>query len=467
MRGDCDCPSEKCCRNQVPESDAKESANFSVPSALRREGRARIPAVRKTGLEGRLMTEIEVDVIVVGAGLAGLCCARELHRRGLSFQVLERDESVGGRVQTDVVEGFRLDRGFQVLLTAYPEAKYQLNYDSLELRPFYPGALVRFAGSFHRVADPWRRPVEAMAGLTSPIGTFADKMRVAKLRRHVLRGTPEGLFDRPETTAFEGLRSFGFSDSMIDRFFRPFFGGVFLDRSLEISSRMFEFVFRMFAEGGTAVPRAGIGAIPDQLASSLPKGAIRTKTEVKEIVPGRVTLSSGETLSARAVVIATSGEGAAGWVRNADSSSRAVTCLYFSAAEAPIDEAILVLDGEDKGPVNNFSVPSALDPSLAPLGQSLLSATVLGSPGEDDETLDGRVRDQLEGWYGPSVRGWRRLAVYRIPHAQPIVAEARWTQRSKLEDRLYVCGDHRANSSIQGAMLSGRSAGEEVAADLM
>lgn len=166
------------------------------------------------------------DVIVVGAGLAGLCCARRLAARGVSTVVLEASDGVGGRVRSDEVLGFRLDRGFQVLLTAYPDARAVLDYAALDLRAFYPGALVRFGGRFHCVADPWRNPFDGVAGALSPIGSFADKLRVARLRRRACGGSLADLFARPETTSERALRGLGFTEAMIDRFFRPFLGGV-------------------------------------------------------------------------------------------------------------------------------------------------------------------------------------------------------------------------------------------------
>lgn len=198
-----------------------------------------------------------MQVIIVGAGLAGLACARTLHQAGLPFLLLEAADGLGGRVRTDRVEGFLLDRGFQVLQTAYPEAKRVLDYRALDLRAFAPGALVYFDGRLHRVADPWRQPQYLPATLLSPIGTLADKLRVARLRWRACRGGVDELFRRPETTTWEALRGQGFSASIIERFFRPFFSGVFFDRELAATSRMFEFVFRMLAGRRRPCPPGG------------------------------------------------------------------------------------------------------------------------------------------------------------------------------------------------------------------
>ncbi len=221
-----------------------------------------------------------LDVLIVGAGLAGLCCARRLQSQGIRFQILEASDAVGGRIRTDYVEGFRLDRGFQVFLTSYPEARQSLDYQALRLRPFQPGALVRYGGRFHELSDPWRRPLASLGSLISPIGSLGDKLRVARLRARVLKGSIEDRFYDPELTTLGALQDDGFSASMIDRFFRPFLGGIFLDAELRTSSRMFQFVFRMVSLGSVCLPADGMEAIPRQLASALPPGSIRLGARV-------------------------------------------------------------------------------------------------------------------------------------------------------------------------------------------
>ncbi len=409
------------------------------------------------------------DVLIVGAGLSGLCCGLRLQQSNVRFHILEAADGVGGRVRTDTVEGFQLDRGFQVFLTAYPEAKKLLDYNALDLRSFEPGALVRYGGAFHRLTDPWRRPVQGLRSVFSPIGTFMDKVRVGLLRSRVLKGTLEDRFLGPETTTMQALQSFGFSACMIDRFFRPFLGGIFLDSELQTSSRMFEFVFRMFSTGDATLPGQGMEAIPRQLASGLPAECVQLKTQVVRVDAQSVQLASGETLPARAVVVAVEGAAAAKLLgATIPDAAQGVTCLYFAADRSPVNEPVLVLNGEGRGPVNNLCVPSIAAPHYALEQQHLVSVTVLGIYPGDYASLEAAVREQLVGWYGAEVNRWRHLRTYRIPYALPRQSSPALSvpeRPVRWQPGVYVCGDHRDNASIQGAMVSGRRAAEALLED--
>jgi phytoene dehydrogenase-like protein len=407
-----------------------------------------------------------VDVLIIGGGLAGLCCALRLHQSGLSFQVLEASDGVGGRVRTDKVEGFLLDRGFQVLLTAYPEARRVLDYDALNLQPFYPGALIRYKGRFHRFSDPWRHPIDGMLSLLSPIGSVSDKLKVRKLRQQVLTGSLQDLYHRPETTTLQALKNLGFSESMIDCFFRPFIGGVFLDPNLGVSSRMFEFGFRMFSVGDTALPSRGMGAIPEQIAARLPVGTVRTGARVESIQQEGVTLQSGEQVKAQGVVVATEGPEAARLVGDKERpGSRSVTCLYYETDEPPVSEPLLILNGEGKGTINSLCSPSSVAPNYAPKRKSLVSVTIVGAPDQSDRQLETAVRARLTEWFGRKVSGWRYLRTYRIPHALPLQVPPVSDPTSgshRIRPGLFVCGEYHRAASIQWAMVSGRQAGEAV-----
>ncbi len=412
-----------------------------------------------------------VDVAIVGAGLAGLACARALTARGHTVAVFEASDAVGGRVRTDDVDGFRIDRGFQVFLTAYPEARSVLDYAALDLRPFKPGALVRRGGRWERVGDPFRDPLAALPTLVSRVGSPADKLRVLRLRAAVRRGTPDSLWARPETTTEAALRvRYGFSEPMIDRFFRPFLGGVQLDRDLGASSRAFEFYFRMFSEGDAAVPARGMQAIPEQMAAALPAGTVHLCARVAHVEPdgSSVRIHDGETVACRAVVVAVEAPEVPYLVPDLPvPASKSTLQIAWAAPAAPTPEPVLMLDGDGRGPVNNVQVMSNVAPEAAPAGQALVTASVLGHPARPDDAVDADARAQMREWFGPTVDGWRTLAVHRVLHALPDLPSLDPPERpAHVRGGLFVTGDWLRNGSIDGALVAGRHAAEAVAAHL-
>lgn len=411
------------------------------------------------------------SVTIIGAGLAGLSCALRLHEIGIPFQIVEASDAVGGRVRTDEYEGFRLDRGFQVLLTAYPEAQRSLDFVPLDLREFERGALIRRGAGFTRVADPRKHLLAALGSILRPFGTFRDTLQVLSLIHKTRVGKLADQFAKPEGLTLDFLRWHGFSDTLIDGLFRPLFGGIFLERDLVTSSRMFRFVFRMLAGGEAAVPNRGMGEIPQQLAARLPANTIRLNAAVNRLELGRITLSQGETIESQAVIVATEAPSARRLLgdRARFPNSRAATCMYFAADRSPVGEPILVLNADEPGPVNHLAVMSDVATGYAPPGAALISVSILGIPTEDDSRLEAAVRDQLAGWYGQAVRGWRHLRTYRIEHALPEQTAPALDPIERpvaLGDGLFVCGDHRDNASIHGAMASGWRAAQAVAAAL-
>ena len=411
---------------------------------------------------------IRVDVLIVGGGLAGLSCARTLQDKGVSFQILEASDGLGGRIRTDEVGGFLLDRGFQVLLTAYPEAKRVLDYAKLELKPFAPGALSWYAGRMNRLVDPWRTPGMWKLALQSDFCTLRDKLRIARLRSRLRRASIEEIFERPDRSTKQALTAAYFSKEMIHRFFRPFLGGILLDGELKSSSRMFEFVFKMLSEGDAAVPARGMGAIPAQMAEKLPSGALRLNARVEELHENELKLAGGEVLSAKAIVVAADGPAAAHLIGEVEPASRSVSCFYYAADEAPIQEPILCLNGDGAGPINNSCVISQVAPTYASNGKHLISTTVLGTHQLTDVQLGGFIIAQMKNWFGKVASTWQFLRSYRITHAQPqqLPGALEPPQRPvRVRPGVYVCGDHRDNASIQGALASGRRAAEAVLED--
>ncbi len=402
-------------------------------------------------------------VAIVGAGLAGLACATTLHAAGVPVQVFEASNGVGGRVRSDVVDGFTLDRGFQVALTAYPEMHRQLDMDALDLRAFDPGALVWRGGKGSEVSDPFRKPTTILSTAFAPIGNVLDKARIALLRTSLRRGHASNLLRGDDMTTEDALRQFGFSDTIIRRFFRPLVGGIQLDPELQDSRRMFDIIFRMLSEGDSAVPATGMQAIPDQLAARLPDGSIRFDERVETATATSVRVG-GADFDASAVVIATEGPVAAELLGLSPVGSKAAGCVYFAADEAPTDSKCVVLDGTGDGPVLNVAVMSNIAPSYAPTGRHLIVAAL---PALADGDLESLARTQLRSWWGTHVDGWDHLATYRIPHGQPTQTPPfSPKQPVALLDGRFVCGDHRDTASIQGAMYSGRRCADAVRAAL-
>ncbi|HHP7234302.1 MAG TPA: NAD(P)/FAD-dependent oxidoreductase [Desulfobacterales bacterium] len=412
------------------------------------------------------------DVIIVGGGLAGLVCALRLQEAGVSFTLLEAADRVGGRIRTDRLEGFLLDRGFQVFQTAYPEARRTLDYAALDLRPFYPGAIIRIKDRFHTVADPRRMPKFAVQSLTAPIGTLDDKLRLAKLGWQVSRRSPEELFRREDIPAIEFWRQLGFTDRMIQRFLTPFFSGITLDPDVRASSRMFAFVLQMFATGDVSLPAGGMASIPAQLAARLPSERLYTGVRVENIRADTAIDTRGRRWPANRVVLAVEAPETCRLLgRGQPPHSCGATYLYFSAPHPPpATDRFLVLNGTGRGPVHSLCVPSAVAPAYAPAGNSLIVVVVLGIPRDEDLKLEAAVRRQLTQWYGGEVSQWRRLRIDRIRHALPSTAPPLPDPSRPAEIRnrgLFVCGEYRSVPSIQWALYSGRRAAEAVIASLL
>ena len=394
--------------------------------------------------------------------MAGLACARRLHEAGLKFVIYEASDGIGGRVRTDDFDGFLLDRGFQVFLPAYPTAKRILDYENLALRPFYRGAMVCWAGKVHRIADPLHHPADAFRHFSDAVVPWKDKWLTLLLRKNLL-GMRELPREKPEVSTIEFLRDWGFSEIFINHFLRPFFGGVFMDRELAASSRMFEFTFAMCDKGGTAVPALGMQAIPDQLAKPLPADSIQCHRRAIAVSPGEITLDGGMIVQAKHIIIATGEEEAARLIPDAFPSGPpkmlATTCLYFSTDQPMPPDRILYLDGDLHGPVNHACVLSNVAPERAPAGQHLISTSVLGAPSSGE--LVDVVREQMRGWFGNGVDHWTHLRTYQVRNAQSLSRQLRVGSASlsaHITDGIYRCGDYCEDVSLNGMIISGRKA---------
>ena len=407
-----------------------------------------------------------MSVAIIGAGLAGLACARTLAQHGIDSQIFESSDGVGGRVRTDEVDGYRLDRGFQILLTAYPEVGRSLELDALEMRYFERGAVVRISGENFHVADPLSNPHLLFQTMRAPIGSISDKLRLLALVASARRGSVNDLLHRRDTSTLDLLNKRRFSKRMIQNFWQPLFSGIQLDPDLEVSSLRFLLILRMLASGASGVPARGMGEITKQLASLLAPGTLHLEARAVAVSGSHVIIDGGTTITADAVVVATDGPSASRLLDIPDPGSRSTSCIWFSADAPPSGIGkFIALDGARDSLVRNLAVMSGVSEQYAPAGKSLIAASIPGSAG--GERLEAEVRSHLSSWIGAEVQSWETLRIDRIMHGHPDQrAPLQARQRVNLGDGLWVCGDHRDTASIQGAMFSGRRTGEAIAASL-
>lgn len=424
------------------------------------------------------------STLIVGAGLAGLAAAVTLVRAGRPVLLCDASDAVGGRVRTDLVDGFLLDRGFQVLLTAYPEAQRLLDYAALQLRPFYAGAYLAWRGKLRLLADPWRHPLDALRNLPESPGTWADRLRIARLRSsislrdatHTARHWRNQPLLHPSHSTAERWRALHFSQDFQQAFLAPFFRGIFLDPDLRTVSNLFEFVFRTMAQGDTALPKEGMEAIPRQLAGQIPVSALRLRHRCLTLgaAPdggGLAQFAVGDSVSERTsipwdrLILAVEQPSAhhlLGWP--APPEARRTTSVYFAASRNPLPRPALVLFGEE-GPVNHLAVLSAVAPSYAPPGQHLVVANLVGSAEPPTDQLLSRILSQLQSWFGDQVRQWKHRRTVSVPFAQPnqdASLAGRELGVGPLPSGVVLAGDFTTNASIDGALFSGVRAAEAV-----
>ncbi|WP_217166173.1 NAD(P)/FAD-dependent oxidoreductase [Streptomyces sp. AC512_CC834] len=403
------------------------------------------------------------DIVVIGAGLAGLACALDLCGAGRRVTLLEASDGVGGRMRTDQVDGFLLDRGFQVFNTSYPQVKRRLDLRSLRLRPFTPGIVAHTSTGPVRLCDPTRLPGEAGALLPGRALPARDLAAMAALTARDALLPAGTLKRRPDRSTAAALSRAGVSAGTVTEILRPFLSGVFLEDRLETSARFFHLVWRSMVRGTLCLPADGIGAVPAQLAGRLPEGVLRLETPVETVTDDGVLLADGRELPAASVVVATDAVRAARLLPGLEvPDGRTVTTYYHAAARSPLAEPTLVVDGTRT--VLNTCVLSEVTSTYAPPGTALVSTSVLGPdrPG----TGEG-VRRRLAELYGTDTGGWRQVAVYTIEGALPAM-EPPWppSRTTRFAPGRYVCGDHRVTGSVQGALASGTRAAREVLRDL-
>ena len=409
------------------------------------------------------MSSTKIDTLIIGAGLAGLTAARVLKLAGRKVKIIEASDGPGGRVRTDEVNGFLLDRGFQVFLTAYPEAKHFLDYKALDLKPFSPGSIILTNSGIDEIGDPLREASYLIRTLKSPVGTLSDKFRLLLLRLKLAGISIDEIFSKKETTTLEYLSAVGFGKKIISDFFAPFMSGIYLEQNLDTSSRMFEFVFKMFSESDTAIPAKGMGMIPRQLASDLSVEELILNERAISIDGNKVQTASGNVFEASTILIATTADCIPVPFQRRLIKKKSVTCMYFSADQAPYQKALIALNAIPNRLVNNLAVMSNISSCYAPEGKSLISVSLSGNEQfiKQDE-LELKVKEELKIWF-KECSDWVPIKTYEIPYALPDnshVINDILPSSIRINYSTFICGDHLLNGSINAAMKSGRIAAE-------
>jgi phytoene dehydrogenase-like protein len=388
------------------------------------------------------------EVVVVGAGLAGLSAATRLQEAGCDIQVLEAGGHVGGRLSTNRIDGFLVDRGFQVLNTGYPRAA-DLDLPALDLGWFARGAVVRHGGGAHRVADPRQLPGATLDTLRAPIGGAVQKVALAAFSVRAAYLPVPTLLRSPERTAEEALRHAGVGEAALERFLRPFLAGVLLEAELATSSRYLDLLWRSFVRGAIGLPAAGMQAVGEQLGARLEAGRVHLRTAVQAVAPGSVVTDAGR-WRADAVVVATDPGTAANLLPGIDAAApRQVTTHFHVLPASPWAQPLIVL-GEPGGRLVNSVVVSDAQPRYSPDGRALVSSSTLAPTRQDD------VREEIARAHGVSPSDLEHLTTVTVTGAQPAALPPMELRRPvDLGDGVYVCGDHRDTPSIQGAMASG------------
>lgn len=406
----------------------------------------------------------DFSTVIIGGGISGLTCAKYLNEKGYSFMLLEGSDALGGRVRTDKVDGFLLDRGFQILLTNYPEAKKILNYNNLDLKYFGSGAMIKAEKGFMKMENPFRNKMAYLTMAFSSVGSLSDKLKIRKFANELAEIPDEEFFKMEATDTLTFLRNYGWSEKMINNFFKPFYGGVFLENDLVTSSNFFQFTFKQFFKGDAAIPADGMQAIPEQIAEMLPKNSIRKNARVKGFEGNQIFLDGGEVITADRIVVATDPKTSDKLLGETNERTYNITtCTYFSAESSPLKgQKFIALNPNRRGVVHNVCVPSDISSHYGNAGKSLISVSTQGLEKLDERNLTNRIKRELFDWFGASVNVWKHLKTYHIPESLVQYRAGSERQNSKLGDNLYRCGDYLAYPSLNAAMQTGREVAQMI-----
>ncbi len=395
---------------------------------------------------------------IIGAGVSGLIAAQILENYGYQPTIIEASNSVGGRVKSDIVDGYVLDHGFQVLLTSYPAAKKYLDYTQLDLQEFLPGVTLFKNGKKQTIGDPLRNLSLLIPTLLSSIGNFSDKLKILKLNTLLKKKEIEEIFNSTEISTLEYLQNFGFSDKIIDSFFRPFFSGIFLEPNLDTSSRMFEFVYKMFGDGLAVVPKNGIQAIPNQLKENLKNTKFLLNSNVKEVKDKSIVLENDTLIQSDITIIATEASSLVSNLKNQETVWKSCDTLYFKTKNAVISKPLIGLISDKNSLINNIFYPTNIANSSKG-NQQLLSVTIVKDHQLNEKQLINTVTKELLEFCQISDISF--LKRYQIKKGLPKLSNLQYeisSTETKLKSTLFLAGDQLLNGSLNAAMIAGERA---------
>ena len=404
------------------------------------------------------MEKSAYKIHIIGAGISGLIAAQILENYGYKPTIIEASSTVGGRVKSDVFKGYTLDHGFQVLLTSYPAAKKYLDFDALELQPFLPGATIFKNGKAQTIGDPLRSFSLLIPTLLSSIGTFSDKIKILKLNSLLKKKKIDAIFKTTEISTLKYLQDFGFSDEIITDFFTPFFSGIFLETQLETSSRMFEFVYKMFGDGLAVLPKNGIQAIPNQLKSNLNATEFLFNSPVKDVKDKSILLENGEILESHITIIATDPSSLISNLKNQGTNWKSCDTLYFETKNRTMNKPIIGLIADKNTLINNIFYHTSIGTSNKTT-KELLSVTVVKEHQLNEKELINKVTEELNSKC--TISDATFLKRYLIKKALPKLTNLQYeisSTETKLKSTIFLAGDTLLNGSLNAAMISGERA---------
>ena len=404
------------------------------------------------------MKKSAYKIHIIGAGVSGLIAAQILENHGYHPTIIEASNTVGGRVKSTIYKGYTLDHGFQVLLTSYPAAQKYLDFNALDLQELLPGATIFKNGKAQTIGDPLRNVSLLLPTLSSSIGSFSDKIKILKLNTLLKKKKVDAIFKTKEKTTLQYLKDFGFSKEIISDFFKPFFSGIFLETKLETSSRMFEFVYKMFGDGLAVLPKNGIQAISDQLKDKLKNTTFKFNASVQEVKDKHIILKNKEVISSHLTIIATDASALISNLKNQETDWKSCDTLYFEADKKIFNKPLIGLIADKDMLVNNIFYPTSVA-TATKTTKELLSVTVVAKHQLNETDLIAKVIAELQSKC--AITNLTFLKRYQIKKALPRLTSLQYeisSTETKLKSTIFLAGDQLLNGSLNAAMISGERA---------